>query len=201
MATHVSSSSIGPTSSSNVGARASHLQVAFQSTMGTKKSQSESQYSTSSPIACSSNPNQIHHQSQSLHMPISAPPPIAKPKSSILNSRVSYYISHPTDEDPQICLIHGPPNIRRNIIIKDFLNVAGPMCVTHFLILSKTPSAPYLRVARTPQGPILTFKIKEYSLDVDVVKSQLRPRCPHDLFTNLPLILGDLTHTFHVHIV
>ncbi|KAF4366784.1 hypothetical protein F8388_004640 [Cannabis sativa] len=62
--------------------------------------------------------------------------------------------------------------------LKDFLNVAGPMCVTHFLILSKTPSAPYLRVARTPQGPIFTFKRQEYSLDVDV--------------------LGDLTHTFHI---
>ncbi|KAF4381391.1 hypothetical protein G4B88_029746 [Cannabis sativa] len=73
--------------------------------------------------------------------------------------------------------------------LKDFLNVAGPMGVTHFLILSKTPSAPYLRVARTPQGPTLTFKIQEYSLAVDVAKSQLRPRCPHDLFTNPPLIV------------
>ncbi|KAK7846769.1 peter Pan-like protein [Quercus suber] len=73
--------------------------------------------------------------------------------------------------------------------LKDFLNVAGPMGVTHFLILSKTATAPYLRVGRTPQGPTLTFKINEYSLAVDVAQSQLRPRCPQDLFQNPPLIV------------
>ncbi|KAK9280780.1 hypothetical protein L1049_003669 [Liquidambar formosana] len=73
--------------------------------------------------------------------------------------------------------------------LKDFLNVAGPMGVTHFLILSKTATTPYLRVARTPQGPTLTFKIHDYSLAIDVAKSQLRPRCPQDLFKNSPLIV------------
>ncbi|KAB2602446.1 peter Pan-like protein [Pyrus ussuriensis x Pyrus communis] len=29
--------------------------------------------------------------------------------------------------------------------LRDFLNVVGPMGVTHFLMLSKTPTAPYLR--------------------------------------------------------
>lgn len=82
---------------------------------------------------------------------------------------------------------------RRNKL-KDFLNVAGPMGVTHFLMLSKTPTAPYLRVARTPQGPTLTFKIQEYSLAVDVVRSQLRPRCPQDLFKNAPLVILYLYH-------
>lgn len=72
--------------------------------------------------------------------------------------------------------------------LKDFLNVAGPMGVTHFLIVSKTESAPYLRVARTPQGPTITFKIHEYSLAADVAQSQLRPRCPQDLFKNSPLV-------------
>ncbi|XP_023744132.1 peter Pan-like protein [Lactuca sativa] len=73
--------------------------------------------------------------------------------------------------------------------LKDFLNVAGPMGVTHFLMLSKTGSSPYLRVARTPQGPTLTFKIQEYSLAVDIANSQLRPRVPKDLFKNSPLIV------------
>lgn len=77
---------------------------------------------------------------------------------------------------------------RRNNL-KDFLNVAGPMGVTHFLMLSKTNSSPQLRVARTPQGPTITFKILEYSLAADVFKSQLRPRCPPDLFKNSPLIV------------
>ncbi|KAL8054876.1 hypothetical protein ABFX02_04G021000 [Erythranthe guttata] len=73
--------------------------------------------------------------------------------------------------------------------LKDFLNVAGPMGITHFLILSKTATAPYLRVANTPQGPTLTFKIQDYSLAVDVARSQVRPRSPKDLFQNPPLIV------------
>ncbi|XP_058008618.1 peter Pan-like protein isoform X2 [Hevea brasiliensis] len=73
--------------------------------------------------------------------------------------------------------------------LRDFLNVSGPMGVTHFLILSKTETAPYLRVARTPQGPTLIFKIHEYSTAQDVAQSQLRPRCPQDLFKNPPLIV------------
>ncbi|XP_051142174.1 peter Pan-like protein [Andrographis paniculata] len=56
-------------------------------------------------------------------------------------------------------------------------------------ILSKTDSAPYLRVGRTPQGPTLTFKILEYSLVAYVVKSQLRPGSHKDLFDNPPLIV------------
>ncbi|OIV99590.1 hypothetical protein TanjilG_17400 [Lupinus angustifolius] len=73
--------------------------------------------------------------------------------------------------------------------LKDFLNVAGPMGVTHFLILSKTPASPYLRVATTPQGPTLTFKINEYSLAADIARSQSHPRCPKDLFKNSALIV------------
>ncbi|KAB2074065.1 hypothetical protein ES319_A07G127500v1 [Gossypium barbadense] len=39
--------------------------------------------------------------------------------------------------------------------LNDFLNVAGPMGVTHFLVLSKIKTSPVLRVAKTPQGPTL----------------------------------------------
>ncbi|XP_057456670.1 peter Pan-like protein [Lotus japonicus] len=73
--------------------------------------------------------------------------------------------------------------------LRDFLNVAGPMGVTHFLILSKTATSPYLKVATTPQGPTLSFKIHEYALAADVVRSQLHPRCPKDLFKNSALIV------------
>ncbi|CAN7089876.1 unnamed protein product [Brassica rapa subsp. narinosa] len=77
---------------------------------------------------------------------------------------------------------------KRNTL-RDFLNVSGPMGVTHFLMLKKTASALSLRVARTPQGPTLMFKIHQYSLASDIAQSQLRPRCPPDLFKNPPLIV------------
>jgi ribosome biogenesis protein SSF1/2 len=79
--------------------------------------------------------------------------------------------------------------------LKDFLNVAGPMGVTHFLMISNPKSVPHLRVSRTPQGPTLTFQIQEYSLAGDIAKSQPRYRCPPDLFKNSPLV--SLVKAFH----
>ncbi|KAJ6828385.1 peter Pan-like protein [Iris pallida] len=73
--------------------------------------------------------------------------------------------------------------------LKDFQNVAGPLGVTHFLILSNPKSVPHLRVARTPQGPTLSFEIRDYALANDVARSQTRPRCPKELFNNSPLIV------------
>lgn len=73
--------------------------------------------------------------------------------------------------------------------LRDFVTLASGMNVTHFLILSKTDSAPYLRVARMKHGPTLTFKIHKYSLAADIAQSQLRPRCPPDLFKTPPLIV------------
>lgn len=60
--------------------------------------------------------------------------------------------------------------------------------MSHFLILSSTAEAPYLRVAKTPRGPTLTFKILNYSLMADVVRAQLRPRVPTDMFEAPPLV-------------
>ncbi|URE04511.1 hypothetical protein MUK42_22723 [Musa troglodytarum] len=59
--------------------------------------------------------------------------------------------------------------------LEDFVNVAGPMGVTHFVILSNPKSMPHLHVASTSQGPTLTFKIHEYALAADVIRSQSIP--------------------------
>ncbi|KAH7287265.1 hypothetical protein KP509_32G047900 [Ceratopteris richardii] len=73
--------------------------------------------------------------------------------------------------------------------MKDFLHVAGPLGVTHFLLLSHTDKAAYLRVARCPRGPTLTFKIHSYALDAEIARTQIRPRAPEGLFKNSPLIV------------
>ncbi|KAL6902065.1 hypothetical protein ACP4OV_004941 [Aristida adscensionis] len=73
--------------------------------------------------------------------------------------------------------------------LKDFVNVAGPLGVTHFLILSNPKSLPHLRMARTPQGPTYTFQIEEYALAADIANSQKRPRCPPGIFKNSPLVV------------
>eukprot|EP00850_Spirogloea_muscicola_P003065 SM000012S25327 [mRNA] locus=s12:304110:313728:- [translate_table: standard] len=73
--------------------------------------------------------------------------------------------------------------------LKDFVHVSGPLGVTHFVILSVTQEAPYLRVARTPRGPTLTFKVLRYSLAADIASSQARPRAPPAIFKNPPLVV------------
>ncbi|GJN07671.1 hypothetical protein PR202_ga25517 [Eleusine coracana subsp. coracana] len=73
--------------------------------------------------------------------------------------------------------------------LKDFLNVAGPLGVTHFMILSNPKSLPHLRMAKTPQGPTYTFQIEEYALAADIANSQKRPRCPPGIFKNSPLVV------------
>ncbi|EFN50837.1 hypothetical protein CHLNCDRAFT_10262, partial [Chlorella variabilis] len=77
---------------------------------------------------------------------------------------------------------------RRNQI-KDFLNVAGPLGVTHFLILTATHNASYLRIAKTPRGPTLTMRIHSYSLIRDVVGAQQRPRTPQAMWLGPPLVV------------
>lgn len=63
-------------------------------------------------------------------------------------------------------------------MLKDFVQVAGPLGITHFLLLSATQNASYLRVAKVPRGPTLTMRIHQYALQRDVLTSQQRPRAP-----------------------
>lgn len=59
--------------------------------------------------------------------------------------------------------------------LEDFVNIAGPLGVTHFMIFSATQSSTYLRILKSPQGPTLTFSIKQFMLASDVSRLQARP--------------------------
>ncbi|WIA33942.1 hypothetical protein OEZ86_007038 [Tetradesmus obliquus] len=73
--------------------------------------------------------------------------------------------------------------------LKDFVSVAGPLGVSHFIMLSATEKATYLRLAKAPRGPTLTLRIKAYSLAADVAASQARPRMPPNAFKSSPLVV------------
>ena len=53
-------------------------------------------------------------------------------------------------------------------VIKDFVHVAGALNVSHMCMFTKTVIGQYLKVARFPRGPTLTFKVNEYALARDV---------------------------------
>ena len=77
---------------------------------------------------------------------------------------------------------------KRNVL-KDFVHVAGPLGVTHFMILTASHNASYMRVAKTPRGPTLTMRIHEYALIRDVIASQQRPRAPQTMWLAPPLVV------------
>ena len=66
--------------------------------------------------------------------------------------------------------------------LRDFVDVAGSLRVSFFLIVSATDKASYLRLVRTPHGPTLTFRIQKYSLCSDVAASLRKPEYGLDAF-------------------
>ena len=83
----------------------------------------------------------------------------------------------------------GASRTRKSNTLKDFVSVCGPLGVSHLVMLSATSAASYLRIARTPHGPTVTFRIESYALTRDVVSVQRRPREPGHAFTHPPLVV------------
>uniref|UniRef100_A0A8C3CFW7 Brix domain-containing protein n=1 Tax=Cairina moschata TaxID=8855 RepID=A0A8C3CFW7_CAIMO len=79
--------------------------------------------------------------------------------------------------------------VRKKNSMKDFVAVAGPLGVTHFLVFSKSTSSINFKLFRLPGGPTLTFKVVQYSLIKDVVSSLKRHRMHEQQFTQHPLLV------------
>ncbi|XP_033927948.1 suppressor of SWI4 1 homolog isoform X2 [Melopsittacus undulatus] len=79
--------------------------------------------------------------------------------------------------------------VRKSNSLKDFVAVAGPLGVTHFLVFSKSESSINLKLFRLPGGPTLTFKVVEYSLLRDVVSALRRHRMHEQQFRHPPLLV------------
>ncbi|KAI3359695.1 hypothetical protein L3Q82_014078, partial [Scortum barcoo] len=79
--------------------------------------------------------------------------------------------------------------IRKKNVLKDFVAIAGPLGVTHFMIFSKTPSTINMRLARLPRGPMLHFRVLKYTLVKDVVSSLKKHRMHEQQFTHHPLLI------------
>jgi ribosome biogenesis protein SSF1/2 len=75
---------------------------------------------------------------------------------------------------------------RHGNTVKDFVHVAAQYGVTHFIVFSETDLGSYVRFARVPRGPTLTFKIHEYSTCADVARILRRPHSPDGAEYNHP---------------
>lgn len=78
--------------------------------------------------------------------------------------------------------------LKRNVM-KDFVNVAGPLGVTHMMVFTQSETHANMRIGRLPRGPTLTFRIESYCLARDVLSSMARPKLVHASFLSAPLLV------------
>ncbi|CAG4933653.1 unnamed protein product [Parnassius apollo] len=78
---------------------------------------------------------------------------------------------------------------RKKNTIKDFLSVSGYLHVSHMMVFTETELGTYMRLARLPRGPTLTFRIHNYSLSRDVVSSLRKQYVMSRAFKHAPLIV------------
>lgn len=78
---------------------------------------------------------------------------------------------------------------RRANRLKDYVVMCGPLGVTHMLLFSRSESGnTNLRLAATPRGPTMHFRVDRYSLCKDVQRIQKHPRGGGGEFLTPPLV-------------
>ncbi|RWA06833.1 hypothetical protein EKO27_g8268 [Xylaria grammica] len=79
---------------------------------------------------------------------------------------------------------------RRANRLRDYVTMTGPLGVTHLLLFSRSESGnTNLRVATTPRGPTLHFRVEKYSLCKDVRHAQRHPRGGGKEYATPPLLI------------
>ncbi|XP_064610721.1 suppressor of SWI4 1 homolog isoform X2 [Liolophura sinensis] len=79
--------------------------------------------------------------------------------------------------------------VRKKNVLKDFVNVAGALNVSHFVILTKTEISTNMKIARAPKGPTLTFKVQSFSLAKDILSSLKKQSMNPMIFNHPPLLV------------
>eukprot|EP00002_Diphylleia_rotans_P019192 TRINITY_DN3713_c0_g1_i1.p1 TRINITY_DN3713_c0_g1~~TRINITY_DN3713_c0_g1_i1.p1 ORF type:complete len:459 (-),score=127.16 TRINITY_DN3713_c0_g1_i1:118-1494(-) len=84
--------------------------------------------------------------------------------------------------------------------IRDFVHVAGPLGVTHFVIFSLAESGLIMRMMKAPHGPTLTFRINKFSLARDVLSVTKNPISTVLHHKHSPLVVLNNFHEKENHI-
>lgn len=93
---------------------------------------------------------------------------------------------------------------RKSNKLKDFIAMAGPLGVSHLLVLSQSTASGVLsnketspedeahvtlKIARLPRGPTLSFRVMRYALMRDVLNACKKPHSPGKEFQSEPLLI------------
>lgn len=78
--------------------------------------------------------------------------------------------------------------------IKDFLSIVDLYGLSHMIMLTNTDKNSYIRFAKMPRGPTITFRLPEYSLAADVFEdarknSKYNPKPLTKSFNHVPLVI------------
>ena len=79
---------------------------------------------------------------------------------------------------------------RRSNRLRDYTAMAGPLGVSHLLLFSRSSTGnTNLRLALTPRGPTLHFRVEEHALSKDVQKAQKHPQGGGNEYMTAPLLV------------
>ncbi|KAL2044047.1 hypothetical protein N7G274_003570 [Stereocaulon virgatum] len=79
---------------------------------------------------------------------------------------------------------------RRSNKLRDYTAMAGPLGVSHLLLFSRSATGnTNLRLALTPRGPTLHFRVEKYSLSKDVKKAQKHAQGGGKEYLSPPLLV------------
>ena len=79
---------------------------------------------------------------------------------------------------------------RRSNKLRDYTAMAGPLGVSHLLLFSRSATGnTNLRLALTPRGPTLHFRVEQYALCKEVRKAQKRPQGGGKEYLTAPLLV------------
>ncbi|KAK0428459.1 hypothetical protein QR680_010820 [Steinernema hermaphroditum] len=78
--------------------------------------------------------------------------------------------------------------LKRNNL-KDFIVNGAVLGVTHVMVLTRSENSVHFRIIRSPQGPTVYFKVKEYTLARDVRSHQKRSYIMPEMFQSAPLVV------------
>ena len=88
-------------------------------------------------------------------------------------------------------------NQRKLTLQKYCQHACLPLGISHILAFSQNEERLALRIAKTPQGPTLTFRVHKFSLAKHIQRLQRRPVNTKSLIDNPPIVVtnnfGDAT--------
>ncbi|KAK9328693.1 Brix domain-containing protein [Lipomyces starkeyi] len=129
------------------------------------------------------------------HVPQPNPVEAHIPQSMVLRiggSSVGVSLSQLVHDVRMVMQPHTAVNLRERKAnkLRDYLSMTGPLGVSHLLMFSKTQSnETSLRIAHTPRGPTIHFRVQSYSLCKDIRRVQKHPRMPDTELHTPPLLV------------